>query len=812
MPVTLGFLLFAGPLGGIFSFGSLVAASQIALGLGVTLATGLLFRPKVPDAPKPEDGKYNLRQNVPSLTVVLGKVKKSSDYDALEEKNGEAHHVMVIAGHRINAFLAHYLHDEEATFGVDGFIVTPSHFDSKVEMYTRLGLDVETAYPRMIEQFPSIWTEDHRGDGLATVHMVVRDTGQEEHQKTFPQNMPAHSAEIEGALIYDPRNPSHDPDDKDTWEFSTNLPLLRLFHLTHPSGGKLTFDDIHLPDWINAANVADQQVLNKASNPENRYHGGMWYRYENDPVQIGRILDQAGEMVIYETSEGKVGVHAGEFVAPDIRITENDITSLVFDANRRKNSSVLAVRGKFTDPGKIYNTVDAAIYGDPYVGDNTERTKTVDNVAVQSHNHIQRLQKITFKRTNSPRITLTCHYEAAKQIPYRRFIKVHYPPKLDEAIIEIIGRPKLSLKSLTYEIEGIVVSEDLFDFDASVDEGDPPPDVDNISREDVPAPVDFDVEIQRESVAGGYDAAFGLASWGAQSESLITEVEWQPTAGGTIQSVRSSPGELTLRTAYLSDGSEYRFRGRNWSSGTPSEWTDYIILTAVANPEAPKDLSSFTLVGASPYYLGNAPFSIATQNDDNAGHVALYRVASGGVLDRENDRVAMLPVSKSSSTYNYTDGDSTVVNLLSNPGFSSDTVWSKGAGWTIASGVASKAPGTASNIFEALSLSGVNYRVAFEITLISAGNVRPRLTGGTIVNGTYKNSTGIHYQTLLGSGANTSYSLGADSLFNGDVDNAVIFQETLACAPQGDWDYYAEPINPSGIAGTLEGPLAVKII
>lgn len=620
MPQALGFLLFAGPLGSIFSFGTLVAASQVVLGLGLSVAGQLLFGAKKPETPRPEDGKYNLRQNVPSLSAVLGKVKKGGDYIFLEETEGTAFHIMVHAGHRINGFVSHYLHDELVTLDGIGVVISPTHFQSRVSMFMRLGIDVETSYGDVVGFFPTIWGSNHRGDGLASVNMNVRSVSAEDHQSVFPQGMPVHTAVLEGALLYDPRVGGHNPEDDDTWEYSENLALERLWHLTHPSGGKMTFDDMELSDWINAANVCDQPVTNKAGGAEPRYHGGFWYRYENDPVEVGRIMDQAAEMVLYETAEGKVGVHAGGYVAPDIRLTENDILSLVYDANRRKNSNVLAVRGRYTDPSKVFNTVDAAIYGDPYTGDSTERSKTVDNVAVQRHNHMQRLQKLAFIRANAPRVHLLCDYEPAKTVPYRRFIKVHYPPKLTDAIVEITGRPKLSLLNLTYEIEGIVLPGDIYPFDAATEEGEPPVPFDEIEHVGVPVPEGFDVVIERDTVSGGQTAAYGLATWDAQSSVLILEMEWQPTAGGAIQTTRIKTGETELRSGFLSDGAEYRFRARNWSAGVPSNWTDYVIRTATADPVPPAIVIGAAAAGGA----GQVTFNWTAPNSANYFAARLY--------------------------------------------------------------------------------------------------------------------------------------------------------------------------------------------
>lgn len=794
MPVTLGFLLFSGPLGGIFSFGSLVAASQVAIGLGLSVGAQLLFGAKKPDTPKPEDGKFNLRQNVPSMAVVLGRVKKGGDYVLLEETNGDAFHVMVNAGHRINAYVGHYLHDEAATFDGSGLITAPSHFGDEVRLKSRLGLDVETAYAELIAAMPTIWTADHRGDGLASVLLVASSTSAENYQRRFPQGMPVPTSVMEGALLYDPREVGHDPEDDDTWEFSENLALERLWHLTHPSGGKMTLDDMELADWINAANVCDEEVQNKAGDDEPRYHGGFWYRYENDPVQVGRVLDQAAEMVLYETADGKVGVHAGEYVAPDIRLTENDILNLVFDANRRKNSNVLAVRGRYTDPGKVYNTVDAAIYGDPYIGDSSERSKTVENVAVQRHNHIQRLQAIAFIRANAPRVQLLCDYEPAKNVPYRRFIKVHYPPKLDEAIIEITGRPKLSLRNLTYEIEGIVIPSTLYDFVAATDEGDLPADYDEVVHSDVPAPVGFDVAIQTEVLTGGQSAAYGLGTWTAQSDALLLEMEWEPTAGGATQSTRTKTGDTNLRSGFLADGAEYKFRARNWSAGVASEWTSYVTKTIVVNPTPPLVLVSASAVGG----MGNAVLTITAQSDPILQRINIYRVAAGGVLDKNTDPLVTTGAMPGMQFVVHI-GDTTTVNMMANPGLDTDTIWTKGSAWTIAGGVAHKANTAGNSLGQTATFNnGSTYRYKIEASSVSGGNFTPRLLGGVTQNGTVFNASGTQYGSIASSG-NTAFSLIGATAAVGDMDNIVVFLQTAGSIPQAIYDLHVFAVNPSGI-------------
>lgn len=590
-----------------------LAAGALLLGGAALLAQSIFTNNQKPETPKPEDGKYNLKQSVPPLTYVLGKVKKGGDYALLEETGGTAFHITVLAAHSINAFVQHYLHDEAVEIeGPGGVVVSPSHFETRVGIRTRLGAAASTAYEHVVASFPSIWTVDHRGDGLATVALDVASVASEDFQTTFPSGMPLHTAIIEGHNgIYDPRT--------ETYGYTENLALHRLWHLTHAVGGKLTMDDMYLPDWESAANISDEAVTNRTGGVEPRYHGGFWFRADNDPVAVGRIMDQAAELVIYERPDGLVGVHPGAFVEPDIRLTENDLISVNYDPNRRKASTVLAVRGRYTDPAKGYNTADAAIYGVPYPSDD-ERTKTVENQAVQRHNHMSRLQKLAYQRANAPRVTVKAHYEPAKNVPYRRFVRVHLPPKLDEAVIEIIGQPKLSLRYLTMEFEGIVVSPALYDFDADLEEGEPGANVIPIEPEDVPVPLDFNVTIITEDVGGGATAAFGEAVFTLQNSTFQYQVEWQPTGGGAVQSITGAAAEVTLRTGVLGDGVEYRFRARTWSAGARSEWTDYIILTATADPVAPGVVSGVSATGGS----GQITFNWTAPNSSNYSAARLY--------------------------------------------------------------------------------------------------------------------------------------------------------------------------------------------
>ena len=81
--------------------------------------------------------------------------------------------------------------------------------------------------------------------------------------------------------------------------------------------------------------------------------------------------------------------------------------------------------------------------------------------------------------------------------------------------------------------------------------------------------------------------------------------------------------------------------------------------------------------------------------------------------------------------------------LMINPGFDSDTAWTKDTGWTIASGVATKTTGSASWIRQATATAGRYHRLIFDLTAISVGAMQASIGGFAI--GPVRSSIGAGY-------------------------------------------------------------------
>jgi lysophospholipase L1-like esterase len=122
--------------------------------------------------------------------------------------------------------------------------------------------------------------------------------------------------------------------------------------------------------------------------------------------------------------------------------------------------------------------------------------------------------------------------------------------------------------------------------------------------------------------------------------------------------------------------------------------------------------------------------------------------------------------------------------LATNGRFATDTDWTKGTGWTIASNTATKAAGTASTINEPIALTaGKTYLVQYLITR-TAGTITPQLTGGTTVAGTARSYGGSYTELFTAVTGNTTLEFSADAAFAGTLKNVTV-KEVIAGVVMG---------------------------
>jgi len=129
--------------------------------------------------------------------------------------------------------------------------------------------------------------------------------------------------------------------------------------------------------------------------------------------------------------------------------------------------------------------------------------------------------------------------------------------------------------------------------------------------------------------------------------------------------------------------------------------------------------------------------------------------------------------------------------LVTNGTFDTDTDWTKGTGWTIGSGVASKSAGVSSGISAPVSLtSGKVYQVNYSISECVGGTIRPFFVGGTNVSGLSRSANGDFSDILVANTGNTRLEMSANSSFSGSLDNISVRE-----------------INPLAVSIQMEGTM-----
>ena len=114
-------------------------------------------------------------------------------------------------------------------------------------------------------------------------------------------------------------------------------------------------------------------------------------------------------------------------------------------------------------------------------------------------------------------------------------------------------------------------------------------------------------------------------------------------------------------------------------------------------------------------------------------------------------------------------------NVVINGDFASDTIWSKGTGWTIAAGVASCDGSQVANtsLTQAdLIPAGKDYEATFTVSNYSAGSVRIVLGN---VEGTFRSANGTYVQAITSINAG-NLKIEGNATFVGDIDNVTVTQ------------------------------------
>lgn len=818
---------FTGSIGiGAVSISTAAIASAIAT-TAISIGIQMLLAPK---PPAPEDGKIPLTQSLPHRQWVVGRTRVAGAYMLMEAKGAKLYCVQAIAGHRISAVNRYYLHDDEVEIDGSGWVqglTDLSYNNNTVQIGSRLGLATETAYSFISDDLTAegVWTASHRGDGQASLGMVCLSPKSTFFTTVYPYGAPRLSVEVDGALVWDYRDPAQSPTNPATWTWSRNAALIMCWHQCfNEFGHRRDYTKAILPVlymWEEEADICDEDVALAAGGTEKRYLVSGFDTAENDPKVGTNAILSACDGWICERGDGALLLTVGKYRESRVAtITDADITGYQLQNDVLPEEACNKLVPTFTYPATDYATSDTDAFEDvaAQLIEGRPLTQKADYTWCHQWRQARRLGIRDWRRLQQKiKGSIDVRLSGINAI-YSRWVRLSTPlglPRLNGAVIEN-RRSILALTKGGFSMDFIKHPEGIDDWVPSEDEGAQPPVPSKPNAADLDTPVVTsivaykgsgsvylkvtveDPESEDLSLAIRYRVADQGGSPGEWVKQIFTD--FTPSGGFVVVNTNPVPTdtELDVQAAWITAKGKY------------SDWSPTETIETTLDTTAPKSLTSFTdATGGA--HLGNAPLGFVTKSDTHLNRIALYRAPTGVTLNKTThfvDRIGAAP----GTTFTYTDGD-TPASMLSNGGFSSDTVWTKGTGWTIGSGVATKAAGTASNLDQAVSLTvGDVIRYSYDVTSYSAGNVRFRLEGTTSVLGIQAGAAGTFRGSVTVVTGNNTVRMGANSAFAGTVDNVYAYAQTVDCAPQGVWDYYAIPENISGKPGPQSGPLTITII
>jgi len=395
------FASIIGMLGGPFG-----VLGGVVTGQDTGLIGGLLgLNPK---GKRPDMAETQLREPVSPRVYCYGTRRVYGNIDLFQTSaDGAAVDVLSYLDGRISAVPRIYLNDKQVT--VTSGIVQPladgSYKDDNVKVGFNLGLATETAFAPVVAKLPTIWTTDHRGDGIVSGYLIKEPVKAKHFLEIYPQGDNIQlSAVFDAQLCFDPREVSHDINDPDTWAFAYNGVLQLLHYFVVRLGYDYTTRILPKIDmWKDAADICDESISLSAGGTEARYRSSVMYDSTAEPSEVIASLLETFDGWYAVNSENQLIIYAGAYYAPSVTIGPEHITEYEHQAYVEDENFYNEFAITYISSLHDYNEVDC----DPWRDDVDISARGAVNsqgISPQTPSFTQnrRLAKMLMARTNAP--------------------------------------------------------------------------------------------------------------------------------------------------------------------------------------------------------------------------------------------------------------------------------------------------------------------------------------------------------------------------------------------------------------------------
>lgn len=317
----------------------IVAVVATAISIGISYAVGALT-PK-PKFDKERGRTFMIRSSNEPHRWIYGEVVVSGPVLAnfsWGDNNGSLGIVLGLAGHEVDSISDIWLNDELETLGKYNLGGT-----DWAQFNPHLGSSTQTADPSLMAVVPSLWTTNHRLQGITYLACFLYW-----NRSVWVTGAPNIKAKVKGRKVYDPRTA--------TTAWSSNPALCQRDFLVNYMG--ISTSKIDDDTVIAAANICDEDVALAAGGTQKRYtcHGA--FTRDRKPADImEELLTASVGRCIY--SQGKYKIYAGAFTSPTVTLGVDDLRGPIQVVSRPSRKDLFnAVRGIFIDASRGYLPTD----------------------------------------------------------------------------------------------------------------------------------------------------------------------------------------------------------------------------------------------------------------------------------------------------------------------------------------------------------------------------------------------------------------------------------------------------------------------
>lgn len=397
------------------------------------------------DLPTPEAGHVPLRQSIPPRTVAYGRVRLAGTYVLFEAKLGISWDVIAFHHGQIANFAGFYLHDDVVTLttltgGTVQGLSDGRYSGDHINIDTRLGFATNVAYPQPVAAMPDIWTDAHRGDGLASLMMQCLPVATADlFPDIYPRGKPEPSVVVDATPIFDARFSVF---------FPSQNPIIQLIdYLTNDDYGMgLDYATLITPvqnDILLEANICDEIFTRNDGQTEFRYKSCGSFQIDSDPADVVTAILDTCDGWISENGDGTLSVRVGKYRTPTVTFESKHIRGINLQYDVADEEIINELSIDYCEPLADYKTVPAQPWrNETDIAERGRvRSQRLSLPWVQSFTQARRLAKRRDAQNNAAlRGTLTTTLYGLRALG-ERWVRVQAPdlPDLANLVIEVRG-------------------------------------------------------------------------------------------------------------------------------------------------------------------------------------------------------------------------------------------------------------------------------------------------------------------------------------------------------------------------------------